>query len=402
MTKKEAARLELLKEAKVKQLKNNDKKFKSLREQQESNWTHVSVGRGAEEKDLQVFRMSRTQRIAALRQEYEEDARKQQSSLDVLSPAENDDHDSNVIGEDEKVSPTNRDVRRLPADDDCLNLKPSISLELLQHHRQKLQAMHLKHLESHIDSQNKQPLTSPDKKPSRIITKEMIENHKKHVLSQGSAMSSDAKSENCTSVSDKSKLKAKRRPKNLDTNSSGLKKPAAAFNIKPKKKINLEDMDELDRHDGLDSNASIGKNKGHNLGDDDEGSLQNYSMDDFDMETQVMDEVAESPVLAHVTAINEDPEETGNVVEEVLAMLRCDGATSKVGEHCMDDEIKFEPEIDTPWDCDPELDEDIPSRNSRSPSTPGSARGTPCSTPWSGVLAPRGGQVPPQEVHIHA
>ena len=203
MTKKEISRLELLKEIAEKKVKQ-EKRFKSRKLHRESDWSDVRVGQGGEEKDIQVFR-DKEKRAAMLIAEYEREMSNQQESLvknipddvidrpgwdnrvvknssDMVEEESDDEYDEE--DEDEDVIVAKETSTPLPSD--LLGLKPTISLEMIQQHKQHLQAMHLKHLETHVNKKNLEEQSRPLTKEAPIrtsITKDMLNNHKKHVLS---------------------------------------------------------------------------------------------------------------------------------------------------------------------------------------------------------------------------
>lgn len=234
MTKKEIARLELLKEIAEKKLKE-EKRYKSRKANRESDWSNVRVGNGGEEEDLKVLR-DNEKRTAMLIEEYEREMLKQQQpSSKKTKPPESvidrpDWDDKTVIQKTvckpKKEVNVHKSAQKVSDDDESedeyddeyedecededddvdddiiaaeveekietqqksslLFLKPTISLEMIQQHKKHLQAMHLKHLETHIDSkileEQSRPLTK-DAPVRTSISKDMLENHKKRVLS---------------------------------------------------------------------------------------------------------------------------------------------------------------------------------------------------------------------------
>ena len=210
MTKKEIARLELLKEIAEKKEKE-DRRYKSRKLIREKDWSSVRVGDGGQEQDMQVIRYQE-KRAALLIEEYERDMSHQQhvvpaKHISVVNGPEAvidrpvwdatvaHKHQSSHIRPLVRFTAAMGEESDAGSDDDIMEadnkessiptLKPTITLEMLQQHKQHLKALHLKHLEAHIDSKNLEDGSAPPTADGRTrvsITKDMLQNHKKHVL----------------------------------------------------------------------------------------------------------------------------------------------------------------------------------------------------------------------------
>jgi len=217
MTKKEIARLELMKEISEKKEKE-EKRYKS-RKVRESDWNGVRVGDGGQEKDMKIMR-DQEKRAAMLIEEYEREMsnqlqqeeqelqQRQQREVSVKAvsiESEGGIHDrpawddsvvkkpprsqsrptAQVTSAADDYSESEDDILEIEANDNATQLKPTITLEMLQQHKQHLQSLHLKHLEAHIDSKNLEEESAPPTAEGQVrasITKDMLESHKKHVL----------------------------------------------------------------------------------------------------------------------------------------------------------------------------------------------------------------------------
>ena len=182
MTKKEIARLELLKDV-AERKEKEEKRYRSTKHRREKEWSNVRVGDGGEQEDMNIFREKEI-KVDRLIEEYEREMVKQHSSSNcVNSTSDPSDRLKMIEEESDDMIIVENDIIKC----DSPPLKPTITLEIIQQHKQHLQNMHLKHLETHIDCKSSEH--SPTKKS---MTKDMLENHKKHVLSIGAMKQSAA------------------------------------------------------------------------------------------------------------------------------------------------------------------------------------------------------------------
>jgi hypothetical protein len=344
-TKKEQARLELLKEIAEKKEKE-ERRYKSRKRNQEMEWSNVRVGNGGEEKDMKVFR-DKERRARMLIEEYEREMSKQQeypvSTIQTEKVIDRPDWDSTAVNRNHKtraavIASAEEEESEEEEEEDLIVveaevkkssaspfLKPTITLEMLQQHKQHLQAMHLKHLEVHIDNQNAEAQSRPPTKEAPLrasISKDMLEKHKKHVLSLQS-INSISVIEKSTFKDDANKLSTNNKVNSCETFLPLKNKfshhtrdpiiPQHSSTIAEKSKTPFpaeisdagedysDNGDDCDDYDDADQEVVAAKPKGtvHHAEDIDldDGidsnslcSSQEYAEDDFDVDSQVVDD----------------------------------------------------------------------------------------------------------------